>query len=214
MKNTVIFDLDGLLIDSEIISFRLYEELTGKYGRSMTLEEYATDYSGKTGITNMKLLLEKYQLPITFSFFVDEREKEYLKEGVALKPGARELLAYLKENHYKILLATSSTEDRAEGILQQNGIRGYFDHLVYGVNVKRGKPFPDIFLKACEDANEPRKNCLVLEDSEAGIQAAHSAGIDVICIPDMREPGEEFKKLISLKDVILWLQPLQSNGVM
>ena len=66
MKNTVIFDLDGLLIDSEIISFRLYEELTGKYGRSMTLEEYATDYSGKTGITNMKLLLEKYQLPITF----------------------------------------------------------------------------------------------------------------------------------------------------
>ena len=64
MKNTVIFDLDGLLIDSEIISFQLYEELTGKYGRSMTLEEYATDYSGKTGITNMKLLLEKYQLPM------------------------------------------------------------------------------------------------------------------------------------------------------
>ena len=222
MKNTVIFDLDGLLIDSEIISFRLYEELTGKYGRSMTLEEYATDYSGKTGITNMKLLLEKYQLPITFDAgmaFVDEREKEYLKEGVALKPGARELLAYLKENHYKILLATSSTEDRAEGILQQNGIRDYFDHLVYGVNVKRGKPFPDIFMKACEDANEPRKNCLVLEDSEAGIQAAHSAGIDVICIPDMREPGEEFKKmvtaqLISLKDVIIWLQTLQLNGVM
>lgn len=90
MKNTVIFDLDGLLIDSEIISFRLYEELTGKYGRSMTLEEYATDYSGKTSLANMKLLLERYQLPITLEegmTFVDEREKEYLKDGVALKPG-------------------------------------------------------------------------------------------------------------------------------
>ena len=59
MKNTVIFDLDGLLIDSEIISFRLYEELTVKYGRSMTQEEYATDYSGKTGSTNMKFLIDK-----------------------------------------------------------------------------------------------------------------------------------------------------------
>ena len=222
MKNTVIFDLDGLLIDSEIISFRLYEELTGKYGRSMTLEEYATDCSGKTSLANMKLLLERYQLPITLEegmTFVDEREKEYLKDGVALKPGACELLAYLKENHYKILLATSSTEERAEGILRQNKIRDYFEHLVYGVNVKRGKPFPDIFLKACEDANEPAKNCLVLEDSEAGIQAAHSAGIDVICIPDMREPGEEFQKmvtaqLISLKDVIIWLHTLRLVNIM
>ena len=90
----------------------------------MTLEEYATDYSGKAASGILKLLLEKYQLPITFDAgmaFVDEREKEYLKEGVALKPGAREVLAYLKENHYKILLATSSTEDRAEGILPPMG---------------------------------------------------------------------------------------------
>ena len=85
--------------------------------------------------------------------------------------------------------------------------------------MKRGKPFPDIFLKACEDANEPGKNCLVLEDSEAGIQAAYSAGIDVICIPDMREPGEEFQKmvtaqLISLKDVIIWLHTLRLVNIM
>lgn len=214
MKNTIIFDLDGLLIDSEIISYQLYRDLTGKYGRPMTLEEYAGDYSGKTSAANMKLLLEQYQLPISFEegmAFVDEQEQEYLKAGVALKPGARELLAYLKEKHYKILLASSSTAERAEGILTQNGIRAYFDHLVFGVNVKRGKPFPDIFLKACEEAEEPRGHCLVLEDSEAGIQAAHSAGIDVICIPDMREPGETFQKmviaqLISLKDVIIWLQ--------
>ena len=216
MKNTVIFDLDGLLIDSEIISWQLYQELTAKYNASMSLEEYVRNYSGKTGLTNMKLLLENYKLPITLEegiAFVDEREKEYLKKGVALKAGAKELLSYLKENHYKILLASSSTEERALGILEKNGICEYFDNFVFGVNVKRGKPYPDIFLKACEDANEPKKNCLVLEDSEAGIQAAHAAGIDVICIPDMKEPAEPFQKmttaqLMSLRDVIIWLKTI------
>ena len=77
----------------------------------------------------------------------------------------------------------------------------------------KGKPYPDIFKKACEYAKEPPENCLVLEDSEAGIQAAYAAGIDVICIPDMKEPGEEFRRmetaeLPSLADVISWLEKL------
>ena len=83
--------------------------------------------------------------------------------------------------------------------------------MVFGTEVKRGKPHPDIFLKACEYAKEPPENCLVLEDSEAGVQAAYAAGIDVICIPDMKTPGEKFRKmaaaeLSSLNDVIGWLE--------
>ena len=74
------------------------------------------------------------------------------------------------EKSYKIILATSSTRDRALGVLDQNGIRAYFDEMVFGTEVKRGKPNPDIFLKACEKAGEIPENCLVLEDSEAGVQ--------------------------------------------
>lgn len=82
--------------------------------------------------------------------------------------------------------------------------------MVFGEEVKRGKPFPDIYVKACEYAGEPPQNCLVLEDSEAGIQAAYSAGIEVICIPDMKASGEEFCRkttvqFSSLGDVIPWL---------
>lgn len=213
MKNTVIFDLDGLLIDTEIISYKVYCDLMEKYGQYMSLEDYICNYSGKTSDSNMRTLIDAYQLPISVEdglAFEILREKEYFKKGVALKQGAEELLSYLKSRQYKILLASSSTKERAVGVLEQNGIAYFFDYMVFGVEVKRGKPFPDIFIKACEHAQEPPENCLVLEDSEAGIQAAYSAGIEVICIPDMKAPGEAFcqkaiAQLSSLRDVISWL---------
>ncbi len=162
----------------------------------------------------MQLLIETCRLPISLEeglTFAEQKEREYLEKGVNLKPGAAELLSYLKKNQYQILLASSSTRERAQGVLSQNGIAAFFDHMVFGVEVNRGKPYPDIFQKACEYAKEPPENCLVLEDSESGIQAAHAAGIDVICIPDMKEPGPEFEnmdaaKLSSLFDVIGWLE--------
>lgn len=214
MKNTVIFDLDGLLIDSEIVSYEIYRDLTKEYGLHFTIEEYIHDYSGRTGVVNMQTLIKKYSLPISvdsgLSFF-DMKENEYIKAGIALKKGAVELLAYLKRNRYKILLASSSSKERAIDILNQNGIASFFDDMVFGPDIKRGKPYPDIFVKACERAGEPPENCLVLEDSEAGIQAAYSAGVDVICIPDMKVPDVKFRrmaaaKLESLADVVLWLE--------
>ena len=216
MKNTVIFDLDGLLIDSETISYRIYRDLAGKYNKDISMEEYIHGYSGKTGIRNMQALIRLHGLPISLEdglVFAEKREKEYFRGGVALKQGARELLSYLKRRQYKIILASSSTKERAVGVLGQNGIGAFFDHMVFGEDVERGKPCPDIFQKACEYAKEPPESCLVLEDSEAGIQAAYAAGIDVICIPDMKEPGEEFRRmetaeLSSLADVIPWLENL------
>ena len=214
MKNTVIFDLDGLLIDSEIISYRLYCDLLGKYGHSISLEEYARTLSGKAAAENMKNVVKTYQLPFSVEeglAIVLAMEKEYLKKGVALKPGARLLLQYLKEHHFKILLASSSLKDRAISILKQNKIEHFFDDMVFGPEIERGKPYPDIFLKAREKSGEDPENCLILEDSEAGLQAAHFAGIDVICVPDMKVPADKFKKMAvcelpSLKDVIGWLE--------
>lgn len=214
MKTTIIFDLDGLLIDSEIISYHLYQDLLEKYGYTFTVEEYAHNYSGKTGVGNMETLIRIYHLPITVDegrAFTKAREKVYFENGVDLKQGARKLLEYLKSNQYKVILATSSTRDRALGVLDQNGVGQYFDGMVFGPEVERGKPYPDIFLKACEKAGEVLEHCLVLEDSEAGIQAAHSAGIDVICIPDMKLPEMKFRNMAaeildSLEEVIPWLE--------
>lgn len=214
MKKAVIFDMDGLLIDSEIISYQLYCDFLGEYGYSFSKEEFARELSGRIASENVKTVVNHYQLPLSSEealALILAMEKEYLKKGVPLKAGAKQLLSYLKEHHYKILLASSSQKDRAVSILDQNEVTCFFDDMVFGLEVKRGKPYPDIFLKAQEKSGEAPENCLILEDSEAGIQAAHSAGIDVICIPDMKVPADEFKRMAicelpSLSDVISWLE--------
>lgn len=198
MKKAVIFDLDGLLIDSEAISYQLYQDLLRPYGHSFSIDDYARNYSGKTAVGNMNAVIERFSLPLTVEEgldFVLTKEQEYLARGVELKPGARELLAWLKEQGCKVILASSSLKDRAVSILKQHDADRYFDDMVFGAEVAHGKPYPDIFLKACEKAGEMPADCLVLEDSEAGIQAAFSAHIPVICVPDMKEPGQEFKKM-------------------
>ena len=214
MKKAVIFDLDGLLIDSEIISYNMYADLLRKYQFRFSLERYARQYSGKNEVTNMQNLVFTYHLPITVEqglAYVDALEKEYFAKGVPLKPGARELLRFLKRSKVKILLASSSTRERALFVLAQNGIESYFDAMVFGPEIEHGKPAPDIFIKAREKSGEASGDCLILEDSEAGIRAAYAAGIDVICIPDMKRPDGAFLSvaaavLPSLLDVPAWLE--------
>ena len=191
----VIFDLDGLLADTEIISLKVYQELLRDFGIPFTEETYSRDYSGHREEENVQRFLDTYDLPWNFDQTLDkvyELEAQILAKGVNLKKGAKNLLTYLQKEGIPIALATSSVESRAKMILDSNGILSLFDRLVFAKAVKRSKPYPDIFLKACSDLNVLPENCLVLEDSEAGIEAASRAGIPVICIPDLKKPAQSF----------------------
>lgn len=213
MTKAVIFDLDGLLVDTELISYKIYKEILAENGCKFSLEEYAQKFSGKTIALNVKYLIDTYHIPWTLEFGfsrVVEIENGFIVQGVELKTGARELLSFLRRNHYKIAMASSSIEERALNILQQHGLVDSFDKLVFGYEVKNGKPAPDIFLRACEKLSEKPEDCLVLEDSEAGILAAFSANIPVICIPDMKVPNQRYLDmtkaiLSSLDEVITYL---------
>ena len=213
MVKAVIFDLDGLLVDTEIISYRILKEILAGLGYSFTLEEYTRGYSGKPETANSAHLAEAYQLPWTPEETLERilrREEELHAQGVELKPGAKELLAYLQETGRGIAMASSSTRDRALNLLDQHGVTGYFQQFVFAGEVERGKPAPDVFLKACEKLGEAPEDCLVLEDSEAGIQAAHAARVPVICVPDLKTPEQRFLDLTaavcpSLDQVIPYL---------
>ena len=193
--DAVIFDFDGLLADTEIISLKVYQELLKDFGIPFTEETYSREYSGHREEENVQRFLDTYDLPWNFDQTLEkvyELEARILVKGVNLKKGAKNLLAFLQREGIPIALATSSVESRARMILDSNGILSLFDHLVFAKDVKRSKPYPDIFLKACSDLNVLPENCLVLEDSEAGIEAAYRAGIPVICIPDLKMPAQSF----------------------
>ncbi len=220
MIKAVIFDLDGLLIDSEMIYYQIEVDFLKTYGHTITLEEYAHNNSGKTLVKNVTYMVNQYQIPLSVEeglSFVMAREKEYFSKGVPLKPGATELLHFLKDNRYQIIMASSSTRERAEGVLARNQILSFFDDMVFGPEISNGKPHPEIFLKASEKAKEPPQNCLVLEDSEAGIQAAYAAKIPVICIPDLKIPDQKYQDMAtrllpSLSDVIPFIREDSLSG--
>ena len=214
MIKAVIFDLDGVVIDSEPIAYSILQELAGAYGHSIPLKDYTTKYLGRTVAKGMETMVNTFNLPISPDELLKkyfEKEKIKTEEGIPLKPGARELLTFLKNNGYKIIVASSSTRARAEKILADNDVLKYFDDLIFGYEVPRGKPFPDIFIKACEKLGVEKTEAIVLEDSEAGIDAAFSAEIPVICIPDMKVPDKEHLRktsfvMNSLFDVIEYIK--------
>lgn len=195
MIKAIIFDMDGLMIDSERVTFEGYQEVLKEMNLTMDENFYIT-LLGKPikGIYQRFYDVYGQDFPIES---VIKKVHEYMairfeKEGVPLKKGLVPLLKYLKANHYKTIVATSSNRDRVDNILKSADIEQYFDDSICGDEVTKGKPNPEVFLKSCQKLSVETDEAIVLEDSEAGIQASAAANIKVICIPDMKYPEPEF----------------------
>ncbi|MDD6353799.1 MAG: HAD family hydrolase, partial [Lachnospiraceae bacterium] len=123
-------------------------------------------------------------------------EEHLEKVGIELKPGAIEILTYLKEKGIHRAISTANDIERAEKYLKKIGLYGYFDKIICAPMVEHGKPAPDVYEFACSELKLAPEECMAVEDSPNGVKSAYSAGCKVVMVPDLTQPDEELKKML------------------
>lgn len=196
MFEAVVFDMDGVITDTE----KLYRRFQMEEGRKRGIPEdvlvYACEHiAGGNKYSNKPIFESIVGRRIDYMEF---REKlmanldAYIAaNGVELKYGVKETLAYLKDKGIKVGLATSTIRERAIGYLTAHDIYKYFDKLVFGNMVEHGKPAPDIYLKACEELDVEPARAVAVEDSINGIKSAGTAGLYAVMVVDLIKPNDE-----------------------
>lgn len=195
-----IFDMDGLMLDTEKLFMRFWKQAAADYGYEMTTEH----------ILDSRSLASKYSRPKFKAVFGEEfpfdeirarrldiMEKYIDENGFEVKKGLFELIDYLKNNGYKIAVATATDRHRTNKYLGMIGALERFDAVICGDMVENGKPDPDIYLRAAAELNLLPEECAAFEDSPNGLRSAYAAGCKTIMIPDLSQPDGDIMPFLS-----------------
>lgn len=206
MIGTIIFDMDGTLIDTEKYYRIFWKEALANFGYNMSDEQALSMRSLGRPFAPIHLK-EMFGEDIDYYAVRDCRKKlmeECIEQkGIVPKPGALELLSWLKQRGITTAVATATDMDRTKKYLEMTGILEYMDSVVSATMVKEGKPSPDIYLYACEQLGVSPKDTFAVEDSPNGVLSAYRAGCNVIMVPDQTEPDEELIKCLYSKVSVL-----------
>ena len=207
-----IFDMDGLLLDTERVCMRVFKQACETVNQPFYEEVYLS-IIGRNSAGIEKIFRKAY------GDSLDELHEEWRKsynaivkhQPIPVKQGVVELLEWLNENNVPTAVATSTHKDVASVKLKLAGLDRYFDSLTCGCEVSHGKPDPEIYLLAASRLQVRAEHCLAFEDSNNGVRSAVSANMTTFQIPDLVEPCEEIKSLNhhimpSLSDVLAYLQ--------
>lgn len=195
MKQAAIFDMDGLLFDTERLYQESWVEMAKQFGQ-VPSPGFPQDICGTSGAHSLAVIRKHYP-EVDAQAFLDggtARVAECAAEYLPIKPGARELLDFLKGHGVRLAVASSSP---LEMIMQNLGyakMESYFDVIVSGRQVKNGKPKPDIFLKAAKMLGCAPKDCYVFEDGINGVYAGIAAGCVTVMVPDLMQPIPDLRK--------------------
>lgn len=197
----VIFDLDGIIFDSERAVFNEWKLIAEKYGFPNLEEPYAKCI-GVNADTCRQIFLDYYGADFPYDAYCEERRRNFREKyshgRLPLKPGVIELLEGLKKKGFLTAIASSTRTENVREEIRDAELLKYFDEIVGGDQVERSKPAPDIFLKAAEKLGVLPKKCCVIEDSYNGIRAASAAGMFPVMVPDMLPPNDEMREKAGL----------------
>ena len=196
MKYGAIFDMDGLLVDSEKLYQRIWIDQANERGIELS-PDFVKEVSGTNGVLRENIINKHFHTDDGKAIVAEnlKRGSEELQKHVPLKTGVREILKFFHNQGIRMAVASSNYEDQIRSNLERSGISPYFSASVSGSEITHGKPAPDIFLKAAEKLELDPHDCYVFEDSLNGIRAAHTAGCAPVMIPDMMEPTEEIRAI-------------------
>lgn len=197
--DAIIFDMDGTLIDSMWMWKQIDIDFLTDHNIEFE-ESLSKEIEGMSYTETAEFFIEKFK----FDYTLDEIKKiwydmakDYLENRVKLKDGIPELLELIKEDKIPMAIGTSASKEFADIALTSNEIMPYFETIVTSCEVEKGKPFPYVFLEVARRLGVDPKKCLVFEDTEAGVDAALNAGMDVVAVHDAS--SEEYKEVIMEK---------------
>lgn len=212
--SAVIFDMDGVIFDSERLVIECWKVVADKYGIE-NIEEACFECLGINAALTKELMKKRYGEAFPYDAYKKEMSAIFHSRAAGgklpQKKGIKELLTFLKENQIPTAVASSTRREVVMRELEEGGLLPYFDRVICGDMVERSKPEPDIFLKACESLSIDATEAYAIEDSYNGIRAAFRAGMKPIMVPDLAEPTEEMEKLAccilpSLFEVMTYLK--------
>ena len=194
----VIFDMDGLLLDTEKIALKAFFEACRQFDFEPSLDIYLRCV-GTNPVRTKVILTQGYGASFPFekiSQVWGENYREAITDfPIPVKTGARDFLGFVGSSGKRMAIATSTAHQTARDKLERTGLLSFFELIVGGDQVAKGKPDPETYFKVSELLNVTPRQCLVLEDSDNGVLAAHGAGMAVIQIPDLKEPSAAIKNL-------------------
>ncbi len=209
-----VFDMDGLIFDSERVVQRSWNKAGCEMGYG-NIGEHIYNTLGMNVVSRKEYFLKNIDPEFPHEEFTMRTRNIFReivdKEGIAIKPGVKELIQLGKEKGYRLAVATSSRRDYACGLLKQAEVYDYFDGLVFGDMVSRSKPDPEIYKKACQVIGILPKDSVAFEDAPAGIRSAATAGLRVVAVPDLVQPPKELSEMIwmqlkSLKEMVQYIK--------
>lgn len=184
MITTVIFDMDGVIIDSEPIHFEIEKKIFEELGIDISLHEHYS-FVGTSSQNMWEQIVKKYNLPNSAKELTKRDKDLYLnylitENNLQPIPGVSELIKELYTVHYSLVLASSASMDNIDMVLAKFNLFGFFQSKISGAELQYAKPHPEIFLEAAKSVGADPGTCLVIEDSENGITAAKAAGMKCI----------------------------------